>query len=118
MTRIARPIRRHADIDREYPDPPFSNRDYQSMKVELETLQKAMPSAGKGPSLRDLWIVKNKGGRIVTGYGLTIWPTMYQILSKKWENYCDWQTRIEYAEGRRLSQLDDIARESIGKMSS
>lgn len=109
-----RPYKDDANLDKEFPDSPFNQRMFDEIKLEVDELRKR--EVDGGPTIRDAWIVKHQGGRWSREYGLAVRPEAYKRLSKKWDEFTEWSGKRDYAEGKRMEQYDEMAREQINKL--
>ena len=101
------------DLEKAFPDPPFTQFSFDVMKTEVAEIKGTMINTT--PTLRELWIVKNGGGRLRGGYGLAV-NSEYPRLSKKWNEFTEWQARKDFAEGKKLEDLEKTHLESINKL--
>lgn len=94
------------DLDKIYPDPPFTQSTYDAMKIEVDAIDKEIPKQAQ--TLREAWIVKNGGG--VWGdadgfYGIAVKSTEYIRLAKKWEQFTTWEAKKDYAKKKEIEDL-------------
>lgn len=108
------PHRDDKDLDKEFPDPVLTERDYQSIQAEIEEIRRNLPK-GNHPPIRQMWIVKNKGGIIRSG-SLSIYPLAYRRLANRWDQFTTLSARKEFAEGRRFEQYEAFNKELINKL--
>ena len=111
MPRITkRPYKDEADLDKEYPDPPFTHKDFEEVRKELAEVE-ASRDPGSTILPRTLWLVKKGGGRLQNGE-LMVRVEQYKKLSERWNKFTEWQAKIEFAESERLKQLDEISKQN------
>lgn len=98
----------HQDLDKAFPDIPFTQHDFEIMSNEVKEIRKTIAYP---PHTRHLWIAKNGGGKMDPLYGLQVNPFEYNRLAKKWQNFTEWAARKEYADGKRIEQLDEMSKQ-------
>jgi hypothetical protein len=112
------PYKDDHDIDREYPDPPFTQKDYDEIRAEVVEIEKTQTEEEKKArpyiSVRERWIVKHGGGRFQGREFLV--RRAYPKVADKWDKFVEWAAKKDYAEGRKMEQFAKMEGESVEKI--